>query len=149
LWLVGLVVWCFDAVVTPEELALRRHRAVAKLTQRQLAQRMGYSDAMVAMVESAKRPPSQRFAELCDQVFGFDGTMVRLHTATTWNKAAEHLRPWLEEEEEATTLRSWDPAVVPGLLQTRAYAREILAISPGITNEQLEERLTGRMQRLR
>jgi transcriptional regulator with XRE-family HTH domain len=126
---------------------LRQHRTAANLTQRQLAQRMGYSDAMIAMVESTKRPPSQRFAELCDQVFGLDGTMVRLYTATTWNKAPEHLRPWLEEEEDATTLRSWDPAFVPGLLQTETYAREILAISPGITTQELEERLTGRMHR--
>ncbi|WP_424536516.1 helix-turn-helix domain-containing protein [Sphaerisporangium viridialbum] len=126
---------------------LRQRRAAANLSQRRLAQRLGYSDAMVAMVESAKRPPSRRFAELCDQVFGLDGTMVRLYTATTWNKAPEHLRPWLEEEEDATTLRSWDPTVVPGLLQTPAYAREILAISPGITSQELEERLAGRMRR--
>lgn len=37
--------------------------------------------------------------------------------------------------------------MVPGLLQTPAYAREILAISPGITSQELEERLAGRMRR--
>ncbi|WP_424531279.1 helix-turn-helix domain-containing protein [Sphaerisporangium viridialbum] len=126
---------------------LRRHRATAKLTQRQLAERMGYSDAMVAMVETAKRPPSERFAELCDEVFGLDGTMKRLYIATTWNKAPEHFRPWLEEEEEATALRGWEPMLIPGLFQTEAYAREIFAAEPDITSAEIDERVGARMQR--
>jgi hypothetical protein len=102
---------------------------------------------MVNMVELARRPPSRRFAELCDQVFGLDGSMVRLYTATTWNKAPEYLRPWLEEEDDATGLRTWQPTIVPGLLQTQAYAREILAATPGIAHEELEKRLANRLQR--
>jgi transcriptional regulator with XRE-family HTH domain len=126
---------------------LRQHRAAAKLTQRQLAERMGYSDAMVAMVETAKRPPSERFAELCDEVFGLDGTMKRLYIATTWNKAPEYFRPWLEEEQEATGLRSWEPMLIPGLFQTEAYARLVLAAEPGTTSDEVDERVRGRMQR--
>ncbi len=108
---------------------------------------MGFSDSMVNMIEQAKRPPSRRFAELCDEIFGLDGTMVRLYTATTWNKAPEYLRPWLEEEEHATGLRTWQPTIVPGLLQTQAYTREILAATPGLTVDELEKRLANRMQR--
>ncbi|GGK86397.1 transcriptional regulator [Sphaerisporangium melleum] len=126
---------------------LRRHRMAAHLSQRQLGERMGFSDSMINMVELAKRPPSRRFAELCDQIFGLDGTMLRLYTATTWHKAPEYLRPWLEEEEQATSLRSWEPTIVPGLLQTPAYAREILAVTPGITPAELDERLANRLQR--
>ncbi|MET8158024.1 helix-turn-helix transcriptional regulator [Sphaerisporangium sp. NPDC005289] len=126
---------------------LRRYRQAAALTQAQLGDRMGFSDSMVNMIELAKRPPSRRFAELCDQIFGLDGTMVRLYTATTWSKAPEYLRPWLEEEEQATGLRTWQPTIVPGLLQTQAYTREILAATPGITDEELQKRLANRMQR--
>ncbi|RCG30825.1 XRE family transcriptional regulator [Sphaerisporangium album] len=126
---------------------LRRYREAANMSQRQLARRLGYSDSMVNMIERAKRPPSKQFAELCDRAFSLEGTMLRLYMATTWHKAPEYLRPWLEEEEDATALRNWEPMVVPGLLQTRAYAREILATWPGITDDELEERLTNRMQR--
>ncbi|MEV7970422.1 helix-turn-helix transcriptional regulator [Sphaerisporangium sp. NPDC088356] len=126
---------------------LRRHRQAANLTQRQLAARIGFSDSMVNMVELAKRPPSRRFAELCDRVFDLNGGMVRLYAATTWNKAPEYLRPWLEEEQDATGLRTWQPTIVPGLLQTEAYAREIIAATPGITDEELEKRLMNRIQR--
>ncbi|MEO3809743.1 helix-turn-helix transcriptional regulator [Sphaerisporangium sp. B11E5] len=126
---------------------LRRHRQAAELTQRQLGERMDYSDSLINMVESAKRPPTRRFAELADRALGLDGDMVRLYTATTWNKAPDYLRPWLEEEEDATSLRTWQPSIVPGLLQTESYAREILATWPSITTEELDERLANRMQR--
>ncbi len=108
---------------------------------------MGYSDAMVGMVESLKRPPSERFAQLCDEILGLDGTMERLYIATTWKRAPDHFRPWLEEEEEATALRSWGHALVPGLLQTEAYAREIFSAAPGTTPEEVDERVAGRMRR--
>jgi transcriptional regulator with XRE-family HTH domain len=139
-----------DPYESPRELfafELRRHRQEANLTQRQLAKRIKYSDSMVNMVEQAKRPPSKQFAELCDKALELNGTMARLYAATTWNRAPEYLRPWLEEEEGATGLRNWEPMVVPGLLQTQAYAREILGSWPGITSEELDERLTNRMQR--
>ncbi|MET8141437.1 helix-turn-helix transcriptional regulator [Sphaerisporangium sp. NPDC005288] len=126
---------------------LRRHRQAAELTQRQLGERIGYSDSLVAMVESCKRAPSRQFAELCDRALGLDGTMARLYAATTWRTAPDYLRPWLEEEQDATGLRTWQPTLVPGLLQTKAYAREILATWPGIGAEELEERLAGRMER--
>lgn len=126
---------------------LRRYRTSANLTQKQLAERIGFSESMVAIIESLKRAPSQRFAELCDRAFSLDGTMTRLYIATTWHKAPEHFRPWLEEEQDATALRGWEPMVVPGLLQTEAYARLILGAEPGVKPDQIEERVASRMQR--
>jgi transcriptional regulator with XRE-family HTH domain len=126
---------------------LRQYRRDANLSQKELARRIGFSSSMVAMIESMSRPPSQRFAELCDQVFGLDGTMARLYVATTWNKAPEHFRPWLEEEEDATALRSWDPLLIPGLLQTEAYARAIFEDEPGITRDEVDQRVGARMRR--
>ena len=109
--------------------------------------RIGFSESMVAMVENLRRPPSERFAQLCDKALRLDGTMLRLYVATTWNTAPEYFRPWLEVEDDATGLRSWEPTLIPGLLQTEAYARAMFATAPGITPEEVSERLTGRMQR--
>ncbi|GII64407.1 transcriptional regulator [Sphaerisporangium krabiense] len=126
---------------------LRRFRQSAELTQKQLGERIGFSDSMVNLVELAKRPPSQRFAELCDQALGLDGTMVRLYTATRWKHSPEHFRPWLEEEQEATGLWCWEPTLVPGLLQTEEYARRVFGASLGITGDEIEGRVVARMQR--
>ncbi|RCG26486.1 XRE family transcriptional regulator [Sphaerisporangium album] len=126
---------------------LRRYREAARLSQRALASRMGFSESLVAMVETLRRPPTDDFARACDKALGLDGTMVRLYIAMTWDKASEHLRPWLEEEEDAEALRSWEPTLIPGLLQAEAYARALIATAPGITPEEVEDRLTSRMRR--
>lgn len=46
--------------------------------------------------------------------------------------------PFLSREAEATTIRLWSPFVVPGLFQTPAYARALIATEP-----HAPERLTG------
>ncbi|MEO3813177.1 helix-turn-helix transcriptional regulator [Sphaerisporangium sp. B11E5] len=126
---------------------LRRHRDTARLSQRALASRMGFSDSMIAMVETLRRAPTDDFARACDKALGLDGTMFALYRATNWSQAPEHLRPWLEEEEVAETLRSWEPMIVPGLLQTEKYARALISVAPGITSEEVDERLANRMRR--
>ncbi|MFC4531816.1 helix-turn-helix domain-containing protein [Sphaerisporangium dianthi] len=126
---------------------LRRHRQAAGLTQKGLGARIRFSDSQVAMVESMRRTATESFARECDRALGLDGTMTSLYMATTWNTAPEYFRPWLEEEADATGLRSWEPNLIPGLLQTEAYAREMFATSPAITQEEIEERLAGRMRR--
>ncbi|GII86591.1 transcriptional regulator [Sphaerisporangium siamense] len=126
---------------------LRRYRQAAGLSQKRLGWLTGYSDSMVNLIELTKRRPTERFAELCDRALALDGIMVRLYAATTWRTAPEYFRPWLEVEEEATALHNWEPMLVPGLLQTQAYARAILATSPGTSGEELDERLTQRMRR--
>ncbi|WP_203992058.1 helix-turn-helix domain-containing protein [Sphaerisporangium rufum] len=126
---------------------LRRHRRAAKLSQRALASRMGFSDSLVAMVETLKRPPTDDFARACDRALGLGGAMFGLYIATTWDKAPEHLRPWLEEEEEAEALRNWEPNLVPGLLQTEAYARAMFGTAPGLTPDEAEERVAARIRR--
>ncbi|HEY0696948.1 MAG TPA: Scr1 family TA system antitoxin-like transcriptional regulator [Micromonospora sp.] len=58
------------------------------------------------------------------------------------------LRPWIEIERESTTLRSFQLAVIPGLLQTEAYARAVLSAGrPG--PDQIEQLVAGRMERQR
>ncbi|WP_431976995.1 helix-turn-helix domain-containing protein [Micromonospora haikouensis] len=54
-------------------------------------------------------------------------------------------RPWQELEREAVSLRSYESMVVPGLLQTEAYARAVLGgaglIAPGDVEQHLANRL--------
>ncbi|WP_214412459.1 helix-turn-helix domain-containing protein [Sphaerisporangium fuscum] len=128
---------------------VRRHRLAAKLTQKQLARRIGFSTSAVAMVETNRFRPSERFAEQCDQVFALDGVLAGLH-ADAWPPpppVPAHFRDWAIEEQRATALRFWAPLLVPGILQTESYARQVLSRLPGITGEELEVRVLARMQR--
>ncbi|MBQ1048892.1 hypothetical protein KBX50_10545 [Micromonospora sp. C51] len=65
--------------------------------------------------------------------------LIRLHAEPDW------FRPWGEIEREAVALRWYDPAVVPGLLQTEAYARAMLRAGPPLTDEQIEKRVLARL----
>ncbi|MEO3889678.1 DUF5753 domain-containing protein [Nonomuraea sp. B5E05] len=62
-------------------------------------------------------------------------------SAPTW------FAPWLEEEEQAQSLRTWQPLVVPGLLQTAEYAQALLERESGFDREQIETLVAGRLAR--
>lgn len=55
-------------------------------------------------------------------------TRLRVRVSGCWvgSSAPGWMRDWLEEERKATVLRTFELAVVPGLLQTEEYARTIL-----------------------
>ena len=129
---------------------LRRARAAAGLSQDQLGQRLGYSGAQVGKVEMGERAPSQDFAQGCDQAFpeagGLFGRIYQL--ARRWDGGyPSWFAEWVESERRATSLRWWEPLLIPGLLQTADYARAILAADPETTEDQLEELVAARLER--
>jgi len=95
------------------------------MTQDALGERTAYSAAYVSHVETAKRIPSLKFSEKCDEMFGTD-TLVRLWSLISKESYPVWFRPWLDMEQEAHTLRSFQSVTVPGLLQTPEYARALL-----------------------
>jgi transcriptional regulator with XRE-family HTH domain len=129
---------------------LRRARAAAGLSQDQLGQRLGYSGALVGKVEMGDRAPSQDFAQRCDQAFPQSGGLfARIYElARRWDGAyPSWFVEWIESERRATSLRSWQPLLIPGLLQTADYARAILGADPETTEDQLAELVEARLGR--
>jgi DNA-binding XRE family transcriptional regulator len=129
---------------------IRRARAAAGLSQDQLGQRLGYSGAQVGKVETGERSPSQDFAQGCDQAFpeasGLFGRLYQL--ARRWDGGyPSWFAEWIDSERRATSLRSWQPLVIPGLLQSADYARAILAADPVTTEDQLVELVAARLER--
>ncbi len=50
-------------------------------------------------------------------------------------------------EEEATEIRNFEPVLIPGLLQTEAYARAVISVGQETNDEIIEQRVQARMQR--
>jgi transcriptional regulator with XRE-family HTH domain len=130
---------------------MRRLREAANLSQASLAARLGCTQTQVSRLEKALRMPQPEHAEILDQLFGmadrgyFAGLYKRI---TTRSGGPSWFMSWLDEIElRATVLRSWDPLLVPGLLQTEAYARHLLTREPRVTPEVAEERVRTRLQR--
>jgi transcriptional regulator with XRE-family HTH domain len=128
---------------------LRRARANGGLSQEQLGDEIGYSGSLIGMVETGRRPPSLDFAERCDGVLGTGGLLARVHEHVVARENYESwFREWVEIEREASSLRWWEPLVIPGLLQVAEYARAVLrAGRPDDTDEQIEQHVGARMER--
>ncbi|MCG5212298.1 helix-turn-helix domain-containing protein [Streptosporangium sp. KLBMP 9127] len=132
---------------------MRRSREAAQLSQAAVAARLGCTQTQVSRLEIATRTPSKSDAEKLDQLFGSaDGD----HFAQLYQRIVSRpggpvwFRGWVEEiEPAARILRSWDPLLVPGLLQTESYARHLFSHGPRITPEEIEERVQARVRRQR
>lgn len=130
---------------------LRRLREEAGLSQQAVAVRLGCTQTQVSRLEQALRTPQREQAEILDRLFGLS---EKGHFANLYRRMGS--RPgapgwfmgWVEEiEPNARVLRSWDPLLVPGLLQTEPYAREIFAREPRITPAEVEARVQARLLR--
>ncbi|MFF5215703.1 helix-turn-helix domain-containing protein [Micromonospora sp. NPDC000442] len=58
-------------------------------------------------------------------------------------------REWTELEQQASCLRWYEPLLVPGLLQTEAYARAVLATGGLLSQSEVEENVAARLDRQR
>lgn len=126
---------------------MHKERVARGWSIRELAQRMGVAAGHLSRIENGRRPPTETIAAKCDDVFPERrGWFTEYYEESrTW--AAPGFRDWPEYEDNAITLRAWMPGIVPGLLQTEAYARALLETLPAVTDEMVTARLAARMAR--
>jgi transcriptional regulator with XRE-family HTH domain len=140
----------------PEESAqhrfayeLRRHRLEMGWTQDQLGRRISTSASYIGMIELLKRKPLLGFAEECDKVFDLKDVLRDLHLEA-WPPpppGPQRFRDWGTIERHASAIQSWDPLLIPGLFQIESYARRVFEDVPGITPDEVEQRVASRLQR--
>ncbi|MFI7577527.1 Scr1 family TA system antitoxin-like transcriptional regulator [Micromonospora sp. NPDC049497] len=126
---------------------LRRLRTDAGMSQEALGERLNYSASLVAAVEQSRRPPREEFTQRCDEVLAAGGLLVRIREAILRESLMPWFREWVTIEQEAVTLRSFEPLVVPGLLQTEAYARALYEGAAQLVGEEIEQPLAARLAR--
>nr|WP_256255530.1 helix-turn-helix transcriptional regulator [Streptomyces sp. MUSC 14] len=132
----------FGAVVK----ALREHHG---LSREELGDLVGYSKHTVASIELGRRMPDPDFVEAAEVAVGNTGALRR---------AAEHLerekglaswfRRWAGLEQTAISLCNYECRMMPGLLQTEGYARQLFADElPPLNDEQIAASWAARAQR--
>ncbi|MDG4766646.1 helix-turn-helix transcriptional regulator [Solwaraspora sp. WMMD406] len=124
---------------------LRRLREMLGLTQEAWGDRVHFSTSHVGSIERGDRPALPDYLGAVDKAFGtafvnFYREFVVGERAPVW------YRPFIEHESRATMIRIYQPLIVPGLLQTAAYARAVLA-AHGLHGDELETALTTRLGR--
>ncbi|MER5623955.1 helix-turn-helix transcriptional regulator [Streptosporangium sp. NPDC002544] len=105
---------------------LKHYRKAAGLTQSQLAEKIHFSESLISGVETGQIPASPEFADACDAVLNTGGALRRLLDWRKGQALPTWFGKWKDTEQEATTLRIYEPMVMPGLLQTEAYAHALL-----------------------
>ena len=109
----------FGAVVQ----ALREH---AGLNRGEFADLVRFSKHTVASVELGRRMPDPAFVDRAEEALGNTGALRKAagHLARQPGLAA-WFRQWARMEAGAITLYTYECRLIPGLLQTEAYARTL------------------------
>jgi transcriptional regulator with XRE-family HTH domain len=127
---------------------LRSWREFRKMSQLQLAEAIHYSDSAVAMVETSQRKAKPDFVQRCDEALQTGGALKRLlDELVSRELVPDWLDRWRTIEEQATALNSYEPLLVPGLLQTADYARAVFQKSGQATSVDIEAQVSTRLER--
>lgn len=140
-------------------LSLRRLRKNAGKSRPEAAARLGVSRAAIGHMETARSLPSRATLEI---LLGFYGAPDRLDdflrlTETArkrrrwWDHLADAVPDWFDLylglEFGATEMAVFGSYVVPGILQTPAYAEAVVRGDPALTDEQVRRRVELRIGR--
>ena len=105
---------------------LRRAREAAGMSREEFGTLVNYAPSTVGAFETGERFPSRSLTAGADEYLKTDGVFARmLEKLLTGYVHPEWFRPWSDIEQHATAIRSYEPTVVPGLLQTEEYARAL------------------------
>ena len=126
---------------------MKRDRLAHGWSLRELSARTGIDFATLSRVENGKRPPTEKLAVACDRVFPERRDWYRTYYDESKSWVPASFRSWAEYEDKAVTLRVWAPTIIHGLLETESYARVMLAVFPGVSDEIVAARLASRMLR--
>ncbi|MFI6964427.1 helix-turn-helix domain-containing protein [Streptomyces sp. NPDC050149] len=127
---------------------LRHRREDAGLSQTDLGAPLFVSGSFIGQLESGVRRMQMDQAEKFDEVLGADGFFVRNCAALKKSKYPEHFAEAAEAEARAEAIREYAPQLVPGLLQTEAYARAVFrAYRPTAVESAIDELVTTRLER--
>ncbi|MBR8642304.1 helix-turn-helix transcriptional regulator [Streptomyces tuirus] len=129
---------------------LRHAREKAGLSQEELGQRLFVSGSFIGQLEAGTRRMQREYARLLDEVLGTGDFFQRHCGAAAKSKYREHFAEAADAETQATAIREYASMLIPGLLQTPAYARAVSrAYQPAAAEAAIEELVTGRMERAR
>ncbi|WP_407565506.1 helix-turn-helix domain-containing protein [Streptomyces sp. 184] len=137
---------------------LRRLREQKNMTAEQVADRLLVSQSKISRLENGRRSISQRdVRDLCgvyevedERVVSSLMQMAKESRQQGWWNAFGDVpySVYIGLETAAASLRIYQSLIVPGLLQTRAYAEAVIAgSSPEVTAADVEKRVNVRMRR--
>jgi len=140
-------------------LALTRAAEAKGLIGRELAELLGWSASKISRLLSGKRGASSEdiaaFLAICGITGPKRDALIRLtrdsYEPSWWLEFGERLPSQLttlsDYEDAAISMTQFEPAIVPGLLQTESYMRVLLTSNPVIPHSEINDRMELRQRR--
>ncbi|HTU76766.1 MAG TPA: helix-turn-helix transcriptional regulator [Trebonia sp.] len=124
---------------------LRAFREARGLSRAEFGALAGYSESTIKSFETGQRAVYEYHARHFDEAFGLEDVFV--HEASRFGKAGYSAAygAFIDVMAEADDLYWFEQSLVPGLFQTEVYARAILSVHPGVTDELVDERTAARL----
>lgn len=138
---------------------LRRAREAATMSQRDVAAAMDWSPSKLIRIESGQVNISTNDLRALLGHYGIDNDRIDALVAVA--RAAREPTPWsvyrsvasseyiafLGLESSASVIRTFEPILVPGLLQTEDYARSVIKMLEGEDRNRVDSLVNLRMRR--
>ncbi|MFH8416716.1 helix-turn-helix domain-containing protein [Streptomyces collinus] len=112
----------------------------------QLAEATGYDKSYLSRLESGERLSKLAVMEDLDSSYGCGDLLVSLWRIARYDAFKDKYREFMRLEATARVMRKYAPGV-PGLLQTEAFAREVLSDAEATDTEAVEEQVAARLGR--
>ncbi|MCQ9130185.1 helix-turn-helix domain-containing protein [Streptomyces hilarionis] len=129
-----------------EELRLLRNTRGESL--RELSERLGWDQSTFGKMEGGVSLGSPEIVEALDQHYGTPGLLLALWEVALGDNSQfkEQYRRYMDIEADALSLWHFGVSTVHGLLQTAAYAREVLTLG-GLKGAELDQQVEARTGR--
>lgn len=142
---------------------LNAFRASRSMRAIDVATALGWSASKVSRIESGSVPLQDVDArkllalygvEDPDEVKAFINLVRRSRQQGWWHAYGDALPDWLRTfiglEDDASKIKTFQNELIPGLLQTEEYARQVIrTMNPSETESEIEARVALRMERQR
>jgi transcriptional regulator with XRE-family HTH domain len=142
---------------------LRALRERAGIPREAAGDRIRGSHAKISRLENGRTGFKERDVADLLTLYGVEDTeeraallalAQRANAPGWWHRYGDLLPPWFETyvglEQAATQIRTYEPQFVPGLLQTEAMIRHVIALGPGsMPDDEVERRVELRLRRQR
>lgn len=127
---------------------LLRRRTQSGMSREELAAATNYAAATIKAMEQGVRMPTPRLLDQADDLFQASGKLSAAKDYLKREKFPARAQDFMDREAEAISLWSYEVALIPGLLQTEAYARALIGNHcPPLDDETVEERVAARLER--
>jgi transcriptional regulator with XRE-family HTH domain len=137
---------------------LRATRKGAGISQRELSRRLRVANTTVGRWEKAEAVPSVETVGAVLDCLGIDGSerkrilsIANGSVSGNWLASgpavSKQLADVMEYEHTATHATHWEPLVIPGVLQTRDYARAMMSAHGTVSEGAADARVTLRLAR--